>query len=179
MSTLQQQCVTTQKRCGISHNEEWFFPGLYLLDKTRQARRVNGGNDDSNGRDDMHGMLQDSFRVSNLVSMDADKSYEIDIDDSHLIRPIRGDTIHVEHRIVSQARIKEMQERAGIDAEGNPNPITDEHYYEVMPRDKHGWVMGMGPGVLPSKYYGSRSSYSRGNTSNEIELLKQDLERKL
>lgn len=72
-----------------------------------------------------------------------------------------------------------MKERAGTDAEGNPNPITDEHYYEVMPRDKHGRVMGMGPGVLPSKYYGSRGYYSHGNTSNEIEELKQDLERRL
>lgn len=68
-----------------------------------------------------------------------------------------------------------MRDRARSDEEGNPQPITDDIYWQVMPPERHGRVRGMGPGVTPSNFFGPQASSSRGIASRRVEELEKEL----
>ncbi|KAF9587909.1 hypothetical protein IFM89_006163 [Coptis chinensis] len=74
----------------------------------------------------------------------------------------------------SREYIEKMKELAGRDENGNQQPLSDEIYRQVMPRERHGRVRLMGRGVTPTSYFGSQAS-SHGTTSDRVAKLENEM----
>ncbi|PIA33771.1 hypothetical protein AQUCO_04000081v1 [Aquilegia coerulea] len=68
-----------------------------------------------------------------------------------------------------------MTELAGRDEHGTEQSISDDVYYQVMLRDRHGRVRLMGRGVTPTSYFGSRTTSSNHNGAHRIEILENEI----
>ncbi|KAF9606983.1 hypothetical protein IFM89_030402 [Coptis chinensis] len=74
----------------------------------------------------------------------------------------------------SREYMEKMKELAGRDENGNQQPLSDEIYRQVMPRERHGRVRLMGRGVTPTSYFGSQAS-SHGTTSDRVAELENEM----
>ncbi|KAF9588828.1 hypothetical protein IFM89_016440 [Coptis chinensis] len=74
----------------------------------------------------------------------------------------------------SREYIEKMKELAGRDENGNQQPLSDEIYRQVMPRERHGCVRLMGRGVTPTSYFGSQAS-SHGTTFDRVVELENEM----
>ncbi|KAF9617478.1 hypothetical protein IFM89_036439 [Coptis chinensis] len=74
----------------------------------------------------------------------------------------------------SREYIEKMKELAGRDENGNQQPLSDEIYRQVMPRERHGRVRLMGRGATPTSYFGSQAS-SHGTTFDRVVELENEM----
>ncbi|KAL5720866.1 hypothetical protein ACHQM5_013496 [Ranunculus cassubicifolius] len=68
-----------------------------------------------------------------------------------------------------------MRDKAGRNEDGVQQPLTDEIYTEVMPKNRHGRVRMAGRGVTPTSLNDSRGSTSSGNNSNRMQELESEM----